>query len=448
MKKTISIIFLSLIANLYSYAQIITTIAGKGTQGYSGDGGSATNAEFNGLRGIAIDQSRNVYISDAVNNRIRKINLSGIITNVAGNGSSVFSGDGGQATSAGLGYPAGIAVDKYNNIYIGETNNNRVRKISPTGIITTIAGNGFGAPGPGAYSGDGGVATAAKLNGPNGIAVDTMGNVYFIDVENFRIRKITPTGIIYTIAGDGTMGYSGDNGPATIAKIHPNGELFVDKNRNVIFSDNGNSRIRKVDTMGLITTIAGTGIGGYSGDNGPATLANIGQPLGIDVNKYGDIYFCDGSQNHIRKINTAGIITTVAGNGTAGFSGDGGPGILAALKNAYGLAVDTNGIVYFADRGNNRVRRLSSTVFVGPVNIVQQNINLYPNPATNYITIDNPDKACNSYAIYNLFGQKVLSGSLGMGEQDIAVRDLANGTYCVSFFNESGSFQNMFFIKQ
>jgi hypothetical protein len=170
--------------------------------------------------------------------------------------------------------------------------------------------------------------------------------------------------------------------------------------------------------------------------------------LGIDVNKYGDIYFCDGSQNHIRKINTAGIITTVAGNGTAGFSGDGGPGILAALKNAYGLAVDTNGIVYFADRGNNRVRRLSSTVFVGPVNIVQQNINLYPNPATNYITIDNPDKACNSYAIYNLFGQKVLSGSLGMGEQDIAVRDLANGTYCVSFFNESGCFENKFFVKQ
>jgi hypothetical protein len=286
------------------------------------------------------------------------------------------------------------------------------------------------------------------LNGPNGIAVDSQGNIYIVDVYNYRIRKVNPAGIISTVAGVGSVGYSGDGRPATMTHIFPIGELAVDKYGNIIFPDFNNFRIRKVDTTGSMTTIAGIGVDGFSGDNGPATLAKISHPIGIDIAPNGDIYFSGGGLYQIRKINTAGIITTVAGNGTVGFSGDGGPAIAASLMSVYGLEIDTAGAIYVADKGNNRVRMISSTVFVSPVNILQQGINIYPNPATDYLTVDNRDKTGFNYIIINLFGQTVLSGSLDAGNQDIAVRDLANGTYCLSILRDDGYSATKFFVKQ
>lgn len=340
-----------------SGSDTITTIAGNGTPGFSGDGGRATLARLNKPWWVAVDNERNVYIADWANNRVRKVNAAGNITTFAGTGEAGFSGDGGPATRARLNAPWGVAVDGRGNVYITDLYNYRVRKVNPGGTITTFAGTG--APG---FSGDGGPATSAQLTLPYGIAVDRSGNVYIADHANMRVRKVSPQGTITTFAGTGRRGFSGDGGPATRAKLNWPYGVAVDGKRNVYIADYYNNRVRKVSASGRVTTFAGRGPSGptgrFSGDGGPATSARLNKPAGVAVDLQGNVYIVDRNNDRVRKVSPGGTITTIAGTGRLGFSGDGGPARTAQLLGPFGVAVDAQGNVYIADTGNNRVRRI------------------------------------------------------------------------------------------
>ena len=329
---------------------VITTVAGNGTQGYSGDNGPATSAALFFPSGIAVDAAGNLYIADTYNHRIRKVS-NGVITTVAGNGTGGYSGDGGPATSAELKFPQGVTVDASGNLYIADLANYRIRKVS-NGVIITVAGNGtYG------YSGDNGPATSAQLNFPDGVAMDVPGNLYIADGRNNRIREVS-NGVIATVAGTGTGDYSGDGGPATSAKLYDPVGVAVDAAGNLYIADLANYRIRKVSN-GVITTVAGNGTPGYGGDNGPATSAQLNVPEGVTVDAAGNLYIADRDNNRVRKV-ANGVITTIAGNGTAGYSGDGGPAISAELNGPLGIAVDAAGNIYIADYYNNRIRKVSN----------------------------------------------------------------------------------------
>ncbi len=334
---------------------IITTVAGNGTAGYSGDGGTATAATLYFPSGVFIDVAGNIYISDNNNNRIRRVNTSGVITTVAGNGTPGYSGDGGLATSASLKYPFGTSVDVAGNIYIVDTYNGRIRKVDTTGVVSTVAGNGT------SYFGDGGVATAASLAGPAGIFADSSGSILIADRNNHRIRRVDASGVMTTVAGSGTAGYSGDAGSAVSANLFEPYDVAVDPSGNMYIADSLNNRIRKVDTSGVITTVAGNGTAGYSGDGGLATSASLNKPIGIATDLTGNIYIADSSNNRIRKVDTSGVITTVVGNGTAGYSGDGGLATSASLNKPSGIATDLTGNIYIADSSNNRIRKVDTS---------------------------------------------------------------------------------------
>ncbi len=337
-----------------TFGQIISTVAGNGSTGYSGDGGQATGAGLYFPKGVAVDNSGNIFIGDYNNQRIRKIAPSGIITSVAGGGSSGL-GDGGPATDAQLSTVFGVAIDRSGNIYIGDYANHRIRKVSPSGIITTIAGNGSAG-----YSGDGGQGTAAEINAPRGVAVDTMGNVYFAEWSNHVIRMVSPSGIISTFAGTGSGGFSGDGGSASAATLSSPSDLSIDIFGNVYISDQS-QRIRKINTAGIINTIAGiAGSYGYSGDGGPATSAKLNYPMGVSTDSFGNVYIADNSNNRIRRISPSGIISTIAGTASYGFSGDGGVSTAAQISAPWGLTVGPGGDVYFADMYNHRIRKFGS----------------------------------------------------------------------------------------
>ncbi len=346
------LVLLSTCSLSVTYGQTITTIAGNGTFGDTGDGSAATAAEFEEVWFNAIDASGNIYITDNFDHRVRKVSPAGIITTFAGNGSAGFSGDGGMATAAQFIGAAGIAVDHAGNVFFSDINNRRIRKVTPAGYISTYGGNGSSG-----FSGDGGQATAAQLNTPYGVAVDNGGNVYVADELNFRVRKITPAGIITTVAGSGTGGYSGDGGPAIAAQITPTG-IAVDAAGNLFIATN--NRIRKVNTAGIISTVAGNGIAGFSGDSGPASTAKLNQPVGIATDGLGNLFISDQYNYRIRKVNDSGIISTVAGTGTAGFSGDGGAATAAKLQQLLGLCTDPAGDIIFCDYGNLRIRKVLS----------------------------------------------------------------------------------------
>ncbi|HTA83623.1 MAG TPA: SpvB/TcaC N-terminal domain-containing protein, partial [Bacteroidia bacterium] len=344
-----SLLFLFLAA-LNSKAQIIATIAGNGTAGYSGDASAATLAEINLPSGVAVDATGNIYISDTQNNRIRKVSTSGIISTIAGNGVGGFNGDGGQATAAEINAPHGITLDASGNLYFADGSNNRIREINTSGVMSTFAGNGVAG-----FSGNGGLATAAELHGPTEITFDGSGNAYIADGGNDRIRKVNSVGLtIAAFAGNGVIGSSGDGGQATAAELSGPADVYVDGSGNAYIADKNNNRIRKV-TSGTISTIAGNGVAGYSGDGGAATIAEINAITGVRVSSTGVIYIGDFGNNRIREI-SSGTINTLAGITTSGFSGDGGQASSAELDNPGMMAFDQQGNLYFIDHANNRVR--------------------------------------------------------------------------------------------
>jgi trimeric autotransporter adhesin len=353
---------------------VISTVAGTGSYGYSGDGGIATSAALTYPLGVAIDASGNIYIADTYNNRIRMVTKStGIISTVAGTGSSSYRGDGGLATSAELSSPRGVAIDASGNIYIADIGNNRIRMVTKsTGIISTVAGTGSSG-----YRGDGGLARLALLNSPRGVAIDASGNIYIADTDNRCIRMVTKsTGIISTVAGTGSSSYSGDGGLATSAKLYYPYGVAIDASGNIYIADAGNNRIRMVTkSTGIISTVAGTGSSGYSGDGGLAISAQLYDPSGVAFDASGNIYIADTINHCIRMVTkSTGIISTVAGTGSYGYSGDGGLATSTALRSPEGVAIDASGNIYIADTKNQRIRMFSlylrDTAFPLPSSIV------------------------------------------------------------------------------
>ncbi len=346
-------------------SRIITTIAGKGLSAYTGDNGPATEAGLNFPEGVAVDQAGNIFIADTSFHSIRKVNVDGIITKVAGNPDNAslfiengYNGDNIPAIEASLNSPEGVAVDQAGNIFIADAGNNRIRKVDVNGMITTVAGNGDKG-----YNGDNIPATEASLNYPIGVAVDQAGNIFIADYSNYRIRKVDAYGIITTVAGNGSRDYSGgngDNGPAIKAALFDPGDVAVDQMGNIFLTDGWNHIVRKVDAAGIITTVAGNGSDDYSGDNGPAIEAGIGSPRGVTIDQAGNLFIAEITTDRIRKVDVNGMITTVAGNGSSGYNGDNGPATEATLSNPFGVAVDQAGNIFIVDSLNRRIRKVAA----------------------------------------------------------------------------------------
>jgi uncharacterized protein (TIGR03437 family) len=369
----------------------ITTIAGSLGEigGYSGDGSAATSALLWGPANVIFDSSGNLYISDSDNDLIRKINSSGTISTFAGSCpatpcTGAFSGDGGAATSAGLNSPSGMTFDSSGNFYIADTDNYEIRKVTGATISTVAGENSLGA----GFAGDLGAATSARLWNPSGVAVDSAGNIYIADAYNNVVRVVCQTqtpiactnnafiggvvwaaGDINTFAGNNATGasYTGDGGPATGASLNNPAAVLLDPAGDLYISDSGNNAIRKVNTSGIISTVAGNGIAGYAGDGGPALQAELSNPKGIALDSSGNLYIADTGNSAIRMLNTNGIITTIAGNGTPGSTGDSGLATSAQLYFPSGVAVH-GGNVYIADSQNNAIRLLTPAVLVPAIN--------------------------------------------------------------------------------
>ena len=338
-----------------SNAQIVRTIAGNGLNDTAGTGGPAIRASVGSPGGIAIDNAGNLYVTDQYNNLIRKITPSGFISNFAGIGYPGYTGDGGPAVYAEVQVPVGITRDAAGNTFVAENGSAIVRKIDPYGIISTIAGH----YGMYTYCCDGSPATSATL-GACGITLDSAGNVYVADC-NGRIREIDTSGIIHTLAGTYNIGYSGNGGLATAAGAALNGPtgVAIDRHGNIYFSDQGNYAIRKVNTSGILSTFCGKGpsFPGLSGDGGLATNAKILSPNGIKSDIANNIYFADMGNSRIRKVDTLGIVHTIVGT-NAGFAGDGGSPAICKLNSPADFCFDANGNMFIADKNNHRVREV------------------------------------------------------------------------------------------
>ena len=394
---------------------VITTVAGSGTAGFSGDNGPATSAQLNGPGAVAVDAAGDLYIAEYSGQRIRKVS-KGVITTVAGNRTQGFSGDDGPATSAQLNTPSGVAVDPAGNLYIADYGDNRIRKVS-NGVITTVAGNGTSG-----NIGDNGPATGAQLNYPTGVAVDSAGDLYIAEYSGQRIRKVSK-GVITTVAGSGTAGFSGDNGPATSAQLYYPSGVAVDAAGNLYIADTWNSRVRKVSN-GVITTVAGSGTEGFSGDNGPATSAQLSGICDVAVDSAGVLYIADPGNDRIREVSN-GVIVTVAGNGTRGFSGDGGPATGAQLYGPDGVAVNSAGNLFIADTDNDRIRVLipsgaSCSVSVAP-------LALSPAASGGDLTVTIRTSPSCAWAIQSLPGWITFSGAaVGTGPGNVTLSVAAN----------------------
>ena len=347
----------------------IRVVAGSGVEAFNGNDGPTKNASLdlgvNNLpNGIAVDAKGNIFFVDKFNNQIRSVDTTtGIITTFAGSGpggyySGGYSGDGGPATSARLNLPGEIAFDSNGNLFIADSQNGRVRRVdASTGIITTVAGNGGFT-----FSGDGGLATAASLNHPAGVALDTNGNLFIADAYNCRVRRVdASSGIITTVAGNGEFSFSGDGGPAIAASLWLPIGVRVDTDGNLFIADLYNHRVRRVDaSTGIITTFAGSGQSGVSGDGGLATSVDI-SPVGVAIESSGNLLIADADSKRVRRVNlSTNIVTTVAGNGEFCFYGDGGPALAASLCAPQGLTADPSGNLLAYDSNNGRIRRINA----------------------------------------------------------------------------------------
>ncbi|MGL4233595.1 MAG: hypothetical protein ACRCWJ_19670 [Casimicrobium sp.] len=346
---------LALAATSFTAAQNISTIAGNGLPGFSGDGAVATSATLSGANGIALDRFGNVFVADSFNHRIRKIALDGKISTIAGTGVQGFSGDGAEATKAALNYPVHLAFAADGTLLIADNGNHRVRRVGTNGIISTVAGNGTEG-----FAGDGGAATAAQLNNPVGVATGANGSIYIGDAQNHRVRRVDTNGVISTVAGNGTAGFAGDGGAATAAQLNFPGAIYVAANGDLLIADYANNRVRRVASDGIISTFAGTGTAGATGDGAAATAAQLSGPFHLAGGTNGSVLIVDQIGGRVRSVASDGKISTVVGGGSA--FGDGDLATNAVLSSPSGVAVDAAGQLFISDRGVYRVRKVASPV--------------------------------------------------------------------------------------
>ncbi len=463
--KTTVVFVVSLFTLSFSVirAQTISTVTGNGYDagtsngGYSGDGGPATSAELYAPTGMAFDDSGNIFVADYGNHRVRKVIVSdGIIVTVAGGGIS-GTGDGGQATTAVLGFPQGVAFDPSGDFYIADELANRIRKVTvATGVITTVAGTGNVG-----YCPDGIPATDGSLNRPYGVALDDSGNFFIADWGNNVVRKVfASTGTILTIAGNRTSGYSGDGGSATTAELHGPSGVAVDTEGNVYIADFFNNEVRKVTmSRGIINSVAGNYAigGGYSGDGGQATDAEI-ETVNIFVDRYENLYIPNGN-DIVRKVTSySGIITTIAGTYRyVGYSGDGGPATAAEMYGPADAIVDNNGNIYIADEVNNVIRKVSGLITTNTNGISNNDkeLTVYPNPCNGILTITlnhaqlaRPVESVRRVSasqplieVYNVLGEKVYNATLRYAQSDnqIDISSQPGGVYLYRVVSEKGS---------
>lgn len=394
----------------YTAAGVWVVAAGADPSGFYGDGGPATSAGLTQPLDLSLDLNGNLYIADR--DRVRKVDTLGLIHTIAGDNYMHALGDGGGATAAVLYLPSMVALDSVGNLYIGDTGTNRVRQVSPSGTISTAAGTGTAAPGGEAtvatatslmtpmgvavdpfgnlliaetganrirqVAADGRIRTIVKtavpglgsLNSPHGVCLDRAGNLYVVDTYNHRVLLVRSTAVTTTAAGNGSPGAAGDGEPAPLAQLNQPTACAVDSFGNLYIADTYNHRIRKVDTTGAIGTVAGIGVAGSGGDEGPATAASLNAPRGVAADDNGNIYISDTGNNCIRLVTPDGVIHTIGGTGAEGFAGDGGPALSAWMNTPGGILLDGAGDLYFADTDNNRIRRLVPTGVVATAPVV------------------------------------------------------------------------------
>jgi hypothetical protein len=439
LKKLLTTTAFAVFLSLIGTSQIITTICGNGVAGYTGDGNPASAAQISHPNQLCFDQDGNLFIAEDYNNIIRKIDVFGNISTVAGNGTQGFSGDGGLATSAQINRACGVAVDAAGNLYICDADNFRIRKVDTAGNISTIAGTGT----PG-YSGDGAAATLAEIGFTSGICLDTAGNIYIASQNNGpAVRKINTSGIISTYAGNGTSGSSGDLGPATSAQLNSPASVFLDGNGNLFIGDLGGMKVRKVNSLGIISTFAGNGSAASGGDGMAATSAQLLYPYDVTADAAGNVYICESGNNKIRKVNTSGIMSTFAGVGgfVGGYDGDGGPAINAHLYHPSSIAIDAAGDIYIGDYENNAIRKVTfGSVGITDVKVAEK-INVYPNPAAGLVNIALKDQMdVFSVRVFDItsqmqFEKTELSGS----HYSLDFSGFPNGIYFVEITSEGTS---------
>lgn len=440
MKRTFSLLLLtSTLLSFSAEAQLqqIITWAGTGIAGYSGDGHYATGANLNGPLCIALDKYNNLYVSDFYNNRVRKVKVSdSSIVTFAGNGIAGCTGNGSAATAAEVD-AHGVAADFRGNVYLSDPNYAVIRKVNTTGIISNYAGTGLLG-----YSGDNGAATSAKLNKPYGMTCDKRGNLYFADAGNSVIRKIDTLGTITTIAGTGVPGYSGDGGAATAAQLDSPYAVALDAMGNLFIADHNNDVVRMVDPTGLISTYAGIyNLIGYTGDGGIAAAATLHYPTGVAVDTAGNLFISDSYNNVIRMVEVLTTkITTVVGNGYAGFGGDLGFPTGANLFHPYDVAVDTFGSIYIADANNERIRKVLPASLLSVKEVISEvGVSAYPNPFDNTITVTGlatSDKIC----VIDITGKAVteVTTAAKAGSRVIMLDNLTPGNYLLQVWDAAG----------
>ena len=406
----------------------IHTYAGLGMAGFTGDGGQATAARLSAPSCVASDAAGNLYITDRANQRVRKIDTTGKISTIAGVGAAGYSGDGGSAILAKLKNPSGIAVDSAGNVFFADMGNNRIRKISASGTITTVAGTGAAR-----FSGDGGPAASAAINHAEGIAVDSKGDIYVSDTGNNRIRMIDAAGIIKTVAGTGAAGFSGDGGPAISAKLNRPVGIALDAAGKLYIADCYNQRVRVVSSGG-ITTLAGDGMPGLSGDGGHAMSASLRFPSGVSVTAAGTVYIADWHNQGVRVVNTSGTINTMAGTGVAGFYGDGAAAGNAGLRYPFGLTTDSKGNIFIADSKNNRIRMIEGPSYALPVSTITSPVTAGKAFAgTSGLTVAGTASAANgvSFVEVSTDGGTTWNTASGTAAWNYKWTPAANGTYLI-----------------
>ena len=432
-KKYVLILFV--LCTYLVQSQTITTIAGDGSSGFSGDGGLAITAQLNLPFNLTFDKSDNIFIADTYNNSIRKIDSkSGIITTVVG------TADKKQISE--LKTPTGLTFDNYNNLFIADLANLRIRKVNlDTGSSMTLVGKKSEKEEPNIN---------ASLGGPFSVVFDTSGNLYISINGDSKVSKVEfATGKITTIAGNGETGFGGDGSLAKNAKLaNPTG-LALDNKGNLFIADSGNERIRKVDlSTGIITTIAGTGETGYTGDGSLAKNARLANPLGLAIDKKGDLFVVDRGNNRVRKINMmSGVITTIVGTGEAGFSGDGSLAKNAQLANPTGLAFNKEGDLFVVDRGNNRIRKISGLSSSNETKNIElaDSVSIYPNPSTDKITIELKNNVeLKKALLYDTSGKQVKAMMLN---NSLNVSKLPRGIYVLKLETSKGNIEQKVVLK-